>query len=152
MDATTRSPFNLRDHTTQSLFVLPELTYKVSDMSASTQTDADTAMSISKYTLPPPIYLPSSGGYTSSRLASEVSSLWVLVRTDMRLTLLWPSPSTDASSRFAGTAPTKTGGWSQGPGEMLATRTYTRFFTVYVAHLTTRTSAVRSHTNAHKIR
>lgn len=31
-------------------------------------------MTAPKYTLPPPIYLPSSGGYTSSRLTQEVSA------------------------------------------------------------------------------
>jgi hypothetical protein len=35
--------------------------------------NVDSKMSSPKYTLPCPVYLPSSGGHTSSRLASEVS-------------------------------------------------------------------------------
>ena len=34
---------------------------------------ANVPMTPSKYTLPPPIYLPSSGGYTSSRFVEDVS-------------------------------------------------------------------------------
>jgi len=47
--------------------------YKVSGTSASILVNADPTMSIPKYILPPPVYLPSSGGHTSSRLVSEVS-------------------------------------------------------------------------------
>lgn len=50
-------------------------------MSASIRANADAPMSVSKYTLPPPVYLPSSGGYTSSRLVSEVSPFAVHIPT-----------------------------------------------------------------------
>lgn len=46
----------------------------MSGTSASTQTNSDTTMPVPTDTLPLPIYLPSSGGCTSSRLVSEVSS------------------------------------------------------------------------------
>lgn len=46
--------------------------YKAKEM--STQVDTGTIMGAPKYTLPPPVYLPSSGGYTSSRLTQEVSA------------------------------------------------------------------------------
>lgn len=51
----------------------PRVGYKVSKTSVPMQVSVDSTMSVSKYTLPCPVYLPSSGGYTSSRLASEVS-------------------------------------------------------------------------------
>src|SRR6266478_2566355 len=50
-------------------------------MSASIQANGDAPMSVSKYTLPPPVYLPSSGGYTSSRLVSEVSPFMTHIPT-----------------------------------------------------------------------
>jgi hypothetical protein len=46
--------------------------YKTSE--TTTGVDAGTSMSTPKYTLPPPVYLPSSGGYTTSRLTQEVSA------------------------------------------------------------------------------
>jgi hypothetical protein len=51
--------------------------YKVIGSLAMIQTNVDADMSASKYTLPCPVYLPSSGGYTSSRLSSEVSSFTI---------------------------------------------------------------------------
>lgn len=47
--------------------------YKVSKALGIDTINVHTVMSGSKHMLPPPVYLPSSGGYTSSRLASEVS-------------------------------------------------------------------------------
>jgi len=47
--------------------------YKVGGASASILSNPDPTMSVSKYTLPLPVYLPSSGGHTHSRIASEVS-------------------------------------------------------------------------------
>ena len=49
----------------------------------------------------------------------------VFVTSETRLTISQFSPSIDASSRFADTARTKTGGWSRGRGEPFATRTCT---------------------------
>lgn len=42
-------------------------------------TPAIIPMTISNYTLPPPIYLPSSGGYTSSRFVEDVSVFDVIL-------------------------------------------------------------------------
>ena len=46
--------------------------------SAVAPTFANIPMTISNYTLPPPIYLPSSGGYTSSRFVEDVSAFNVI--------------------------------------------------------------------------
>ena len=65
-------PFGLFDPPSDPRLLFLREGYKVSEM--STQADTGTAMNAPKYTLPPPVYLPSSGGYTSSRLTQEVSA------------------------------------------------------------------------------
>ena len=46
--------------------------------SALVQMPVDIPMTALNYTLPPPIYLPSSGGYTGSRFTEDVSVLYVV--------------------------------------------------------------------------
>ena len=72
--------------------------YKVRGTFASILASADPAMPVSEYTLPPPVYLPSSGGYTSSRLVSEVSLLPLRSRRLTNLRAALPSARIRVSS------------------------------------------------------
>ncbi|KAF9647794.1 hypothetical protein BDM02DRAFT_3116536 [Thelephora ganbajun] len=61
-------------------------------------------MTVPNYTLPPPIYLPSSGGYTISRFIEDVSALRLSGTFDLVLTGLLPSRSTSAFFHSENTA------------------------------------------------
>ena len=79
---------------------------------------------MSNATSPRTIYLPSSGGYTSSRIVPEVSS--PAYSGVMEPKLISPrSPSTDAGSRSADTVSTKTEASSAGPVTLAEKRTST---------------------------
>jgi len=83
---------------------------------------ANVPMTPSKYTLPPPIYLPSSGGYTSSRFVEDVSGLNVIVILNPRLNGFSRSLFTNAFSRIANTVLTKMGGSCVGRGARTVNR------------------------------
>ena len=68
---------------------------------------ADTPMTAFNYTLPPPIYLPSSGGYTGSRFTEDVSAFMMFGTFDLSLTDVSCSPFIGAFFRSVSTAWTK---------------------------------------------
>jgi len=62
-------------------------------------TSVNSPMTVSKYTLPPPIYLPSSGGFTSSRFIEDVSAFEIADAIDSILTSLLSSRFTSVFFR-----------------------------------------------------
>jgi len=81
-------------------------------------------MTPSKYMLPPPIYLPSSGGYTSSRFVEDVSGFDGIGVPNLWLNNLLRSLFTSVFFRFANTALTKMGGLWVGRGAQTVNRVF----------------------------
>lgn len=103
-------------------------------------------MTVSSYMLPPPIYLPSSGGYTSSRFTEDVGAYDIVRTLQPRTHPPFRSHSIGAFFRSASTVSTKTEGWCAEQGARTMNRGF--YSPLSCFRRFNRISVAQSHTTA----